>query len=303
MQTHSKHNVFAAGPEIISVATWKWLPPQRIDRGLLLFIHGFTANGEYFREFAEYFSEMGYCCAIYNYDSYVGIDTAGRSLCQLLDPYEDQVGRYGLALICHSMGGLVARCMLRQLPPKLKQGVCGLVTLGTPHRGTLYDRRIVSFALDSSEVLAGSIHPFLRLPLCTSALQMTRSDSAELLSHLAGAEGIPVLSISGGLAFLEIGEPGVFSRVRNRVLQRLIGEKVNDGLVGESSANYIRAVSGEVRGVTHLNDYEAWPQTNHTNLIHRQDLANRIQQWLKSNSFLDSASGPRRRDISPNMLS
>jgi len=260
---------------------------------LLLFIHGFTANGDYFLEFAEYFAAMGYCCAIYNYDSYVGIDAAGRSLGQLLEPYEDEVGRYGFAFICHSMGGLVARYTLRLLSPKLKQSVEGLVTLGTPHRGALYNRRLVSFVLDSSEAVAGSIHPFLRLPLCKSAAQLTRSDDAELLSHLATAEGIPVLSISGGLAFLELGEPGVFSRVRNRVLQRLIDEKVNDGLVGESSSDYTRAVSGEVQGVTHLKDYEGWPQTNHTNLIHRQDLANKIQRWLRSNERQKDRAQPK----------
>jgi hypothetical protein len=134
-------------------------------------------------------------------------------------------------------------------------------------------------------VMTGFIHPFFRLPLCKSARQLTQSDDENLLPGLANEEMVhelvPVLSISGGFAFLDIGGAGVFSRVKNRILQKLINEDVNDGLVGESSSDYSRAVGGGPL-VTHVNNYEDWAETNHTYLIHRHELANAIGRWLGS---------------------
>ena len=288
-----EHNVFAAGPEIVSVTTGKWLPEHQIDRQLLVFIHGFTAHGRYFKEFAQYFQDMDcYCCAIYNYDSYKGIDVAAQSLIDLLKPYEEKICKFGFAMICHSMGGLVARFAINHLPDGLKQGLCGLVTLGTPHRGAFYSKRLLSFVFDAGENLTGFIHPFQRLPISRSAAQVTGSDGGSFFSNLASFkpahQEIPVLSISGGFRFLEIGEPGVFSRVKSRVLQRLIDDGENDGLIEESSSDYTRAVGGEPPAAIHDNSYRSWPETNHTHVIHRQEVANNIKAWLDRNSLTRS---------------
>ena len=94
---------------------------------------------------------------------------------------------------------------------------------------------------------------------------------------VAGESTIALLSVSGGLSYLEFGgSDGFANRVRNRVLQAAIGEKPNDGLVGESSANVSRVISS----ATHENRYADYRTTNHTHLVRNQGVADRIVRWL-----------------------
>ncbi len=109
--------------------------PAIHGRGLpVLFIHGYGCNSGYWRPLARALEAAGI--------SYHGVDLE-PVLCDI-DGYLPQVGRAvdllcraagatQVVIVAHSMGGLVARAWLREHG---WQQVAGLITLGTPHRGT-----------------------------------------------------------------------------------------------------------------------------------------------------------------------
>jgi hypothetical protein len=91
------------------------------------------------------------------------------------------------------------------------------------------------------------------------------------------------MSISGGLPYLEFGgtgDGGFSGALRNMVLQRLIGERPNDGLVAESSSD-ITDVLGAAPGQNHSREYPAYDQINHTYLSRNQQIANILVRWLR----------------------
>jgi hypothetical protein len=98
---------------------------------------------------------------------------------------------------------------------------------------------------------------------------------------------VPVLSFSGGLKNLRFGDGRVAGYPRNLTLQRLIAETSNDGLVGESSADPRRAFQGFE--ASHQNNYTDFIETNHSDLIASQQIANIMMTWLKS-TFVGDAS-------------
>jgi triacylglycerol lipase len=67
----------------------------------------------------------------YDYQSSLGIEHAARGLREYLRRHV-RGGR--VELVCHSLGGLVARVYLEQLGGARRVDRC--ITLGTPHRGT-----------------------------------------------------------------------------------------------------------------------------------------------------------------------
>ncbi len=123
-------------------------------------------------------------------------------------------------MVAHSLGGLVVRHFMREhvLDP-LIEGLKFVCTLGTPHRGTLNDITSLSYLVDWSEWFT-EFSPYLRLPTCRTALQLTRSGSKLIdllnkkelfLPHL-----VPILSVSGGKPYIEMGKGWVTDDLANR---------------------------------------------------------------------------------------
>lgn len=100
----------------------------------ILFIHGYFCNRAVWRPAARWFAERGYVTGSVNLEPVYGsiddypaiIDEAVRALCA-------QSGHQKVVLVCHSMGGLVARAYLRTYG---RNAIAHVFTLGTPHRGT-----------------------------------------------------------------------------------------------------------------------------------------------------------------------
>jgi hypothetical protein len=161
----------------------------------------------------------------------------------------------------------------------------GIVLLGVPNCGTLTNKKIVKYMVDWGEQLTGP-NPFHRSKFCRSSQQLTGNDSEHFLQSLASrATGlqIPLLSCSGGRSYLECGT-GLFDGVlRNRILQALIGERPNDGLVAESSADATRLFKSA--GAQHRNDYTDFEAINHTFLPRNQQILEIIASWLESAAF------------------
>jgi len=253
---------------------------------LVVLIHGFTANGDYLHDMATYCEGHGLISAIFQYDSYVGIDDAAEKLVQRLGAVAASVTKTGFSLVGHSMGGLVARTAAVELTPNLRTALKSVVTLGTPNQGTL-SHRLVGHMLDWAENVAGP-NPFARAVACRSSQQLTRTDSGRFIDELSrrerGRGEFPMLSVSGGLAYLECGKAGgVRSRLQNLLIQAALGED-NDGLVTERSAD-LRNAFPSSEAVEHLSDYSEHSKTNHTYLVRNQEVATRVIGWMRAHGL------------------
>jgi pimeloyl-ACP methyl ester carboxylesterase len=163
-----------------------WLVARDISEPLVVFVHGFTSHGRYLVRLADYVSAHGFVSALFNYDSYQGINHAAEELEHLLDAVADGLTERGFFLVGHSMGGLVARYFAAQCSAAWGTALRGVATLGTPHRGTL-SRKLVSRLLDWADFLTGP-NPFARSPACRSAQQLADASPAGLIASLNARE-------------------------------------------------------------------------------------------------------------------
>ena len=265
----------------------RWVTPGDVDRPVVVLIHGFTASGSYLVELASFLEEWGYRSLLFEFDSYLGIDTAAEDIEARLLPISDAISRHGMVLVAHSMGGLVARFFMRRCSKansSLGNSLRGLCTLGSPHAGTLNDQTLIRRLADWSDLLTG-INPFLRSPTCRAATQLTGTDDERLIETLNTADResplrIPPLTVSGGLGHLEVAPGLIKNQFANQYLQRVLSTP-NDGLVTESSAD-LRAVLGRYDlPMEHFNSYPEYARTNHSYLVRNQTIAQRIVEWCR----------------------
>jgi len=97
-----------------------------------VFIHGYLSNPASFFPLSAYLRSIEKTQVLsFRYDSRVGIEAAARSLREFL---RTRVRGGRVDLVCHSLGGVIARVYLQELGGSRKVDRC--ITLGTPHRGT-----------------------------------------------------------------------------------------------------------------------------------------------------------------------
>lgn len=108
------------------------------DRVPVLLVHGYFCNRQLWRPMARALAARGHAVAA------VDLEPVFASIDDYVGTLEREVARLArrtaapaVALVCHSMGGLAARAYLRARPDA---PVCRVVTLGTPHRGTVHAR-------------------------------------------------------------------------------------------------------------------------------------------------------------------
>ena len=102
----------------------------------IVLIHGVLVNDGVWLTFKRYFAshDIGPVYTV-NYGPPLGdIESFARQLAAKIDAVRAATGAGRVALIGHSMGGLVARAYLRQFG---SDRVARLVTIGTPHHGSM----------------------------------------------------------------------------------------------------------------------------------------------------------------------
>lgn len=102
----------------------------------IVLIHGVLVNDGVWLPFKRYFANHG-IGPVYtvNYGPPLGdVEGFARQLASKIDAVRAATGAGRVALIGHSMGGLVARAYLRQFG---SDRVARLVTIGTPHHGSM----------------------------------------------------------------------------------------------------------------------------------------------------------------------
>lgn len=240
---------------------------------VVLCIHGFTADYRAMSSLATQFRGAGFEALGFNYPCYDGIDVAAKTLMGVLDDLNQISGqalaRHRITLVCHSMGGLVARALI---------ALCGgdkfvrkVITLGTPHAGTLEEPSILEFMVSAGEFVSGLISRGYSLN-SRSALQLIGKDADHLLENLRQAEPpaslVRFYSISGGKAWIENGESDYVNTILNAPIQKAMQGRPNDGLVAEDSSDLSQEKFAQCcPGAVHCNDYADYPGVNHSNLV------------------------------------
>ncbi len=288
----SDHDVVRDGAELVLAKTGRWITPRDLDAGAVVLIHGFTSHGRYMEKLADTIAGYGFCSVLFNYDSYLGIDTAAQDLATRLENIRGSLEHRGFTLVAHSMGGLVARLLARQLDTSLREALRGVVLLGTPHQGALSGTSLVTFMLDWADWLTGP-NPYARHPLCRAAQQLALEDSEQLVTNLNRDDSrnplsVPYLSISGGRPYLELGKSNLpfTGGFRNRLIQKAIGETPNDGLVSERSADFSQIFAPGSSPALHFNSYPEHSRINHTALARSQAVAGIVVRWLTDTARL-----------------
>jgi triacylglycerol lipase len=106
--------------------------PRRAEQRTIVLIHGYLANRTTMLPVAAYLRLRGFSNILnFAYDTSRGIEHAGRALQRYLRTHV-RGGR--IDLVCHSLGGVVARCYLQELGGARRVDRC--ITLSSPHRGT-----------------------------------------------------------------------------------------------------------------------------------------------------------------------
>lgn len=101
---------------------------------IVLLAHGYACNGGVWAHYVRWFEASGYRVFTLSQEPIFGeLDQIARALQSRIEEIAAAFPDVPINLVCHSMGGLVARAYVRR---------CGrarlgrIVTLGTPHRGT-----------------------------------------------------------------------------------------------------------------------------------------------------------------------
>ena len=102
----------------------------------VLLIHGYFCNRQVWRPFAEWLAQRGHAVEAVDLDpAFTSIEDYVPQVSEAVRRLRERTGAHRVALVCHSMGGLVARAWIRATGGDLAAHV---VTLGTPHRGTFH---------------------------------------------------------------------------------------------------------------------------------------------------------------------
>jgi triacylglycerol esterase/lipase EstA (alpha/beta hydrolase family) len=100
----------------------------------VVFVHGYSQNRSNFVWLARYLERRGGGPFFgFNYFSLGSIEASARSLAAYVEGVVRKTGAEQVDLVCHSLGGLVARTYVDLLDGHAR--VRRVVTLGTPHRG------------------------------------------------------------------------------------------------------------------------------------------------------------------------
>lgn len=97
-----------------------------------VFIHGYLGNPASFFPLSAYLKSIDDTAVLsFRYSSRIGVEQAARQLKEFL---KKRVRGGRIDLVCHSLGGVIARMYLQELGGARKVDRC--ITLGTPHQGT-----------------------------------------------------------------------------------------------------------------------------------------------------------------------
>jgi hypothetical protein len=237
---------------------------------IALLVHGLCMNDlQWGRTHADALAGLGYTPVFVRYNSGLHIWDNGRELSQQLVPLlaDWPVPVAELAIVAHSMGGLVARSACDQARrdgaqwlPQLKH----LVFLGTPHQGAPLER-----AGNWVDVLLGAT------PYSAPFAKLTRLRSAGITDLRNGRveEGGGALALPEGVACHTVA--ATLAGSRSLLADRLVG----DGLVPLRSALGRHDDPARSLAFAKSSEWIAW-RTGHLELLGSEAVARQLVHWL-----------------------
>lgn len=107
----------------------------------VILVHGYQSTGEIFKNMSDYFNSVGLESVSLNYDSSKGVISAANELKDFLAEQKSlylskgiQVGKFDV--VCHSMGGIVARYYTCSKDYIIYNNVRKLIFISVPHKGS-----------------------------------------------------------------------------------------------------------------------------------------------------------------------
>jgi pimeloyl-ACP methyl ester carboxylesterase len=160
--------------------------PRRREQRTVVLVHGYLANRSTLYPLAAYLRLHGVKPLLtFNYASTAGVERSARAL---RDYLRERVRGGRIDLVCHSLGGLVARVYIQELGGHRRVDRC--ITLGTPHQGTYNSywlwSRVGSELRPDSPLLAR---------LCAS---QDRAAGVRFVSLVAGSDSLVVPRVFAG---------------------------------------------------------------------------------------------------------
>jgi triacylglycerol esterase/lipase EstA (alpha/beta hydrolase family) len=104
----------------------------------VLLIHGYGCNRAMWLKFSKNLASHGHICEAINLEPVLGsIDDYPALIEQGVQALLKKTGASKIAIVAHSMGGLASRAYLKNHSPAENERIKRVVTLGTPHQGTV----------------------------------------------------------------------------------------------------------------------------------------------------------------------
>jgi pimeloyl-ACP methyl ester carboxylesterase len=266
-------------------------------RPWVILVHGFTADLNSMSTIAERLTLANYLCLGYQYPSYRNIALNGSRLRALLLQqkwlFAKQLATPPFVIVAHSMGGLVSRAMLLNANAidvaHVKGLVRGIVSLGTPHDGTLTSAEDTQRLMKAIRRYTESV---LKMPTLhrgsnfSAALEIAKEDKEKVIDKLNAAPSLPIASISGGWEYRYVA--GGFLTVIGQAFQNLWIrsriERPHDGLVPERSSDITGVLRGRAEALKHWgkSGYATWEEINHSDLVINQVVFGALQEAITS---------------------
>ncbi len=170
--------------------------PSAGARPLVLLVHGYVCNGGVWARYVRWFDAAGCDVHTISLEPLFGdLATISRSLEARIDALARQYPGRQIQLVCHSMGGLVARAYVRR---------CGgarlgkVITLGTPHQGTAL--AVLGLGQNARQMHSDSAwmaDPANRPPLDEATAVFTYDDNLVSPRENATLDGMTRIALSG----------------------------------------------------------------------------------------------------------
>jgi len=198
---------------LVATLPWLYLFGRRLGTGRgtvpVVFVHGYPQNRANFLRMARL---VGRGAAVpmygFNYNWLTTIEPCARSLDRFVDRVLAETGAPKVDLVCHSMGGLVARAMLaRGGAAKVRR----VATIGTPHFGVTWRLPMPGFCVRQMRRGSAFLQELAKpLPVPCLSLYSTHDNivhppQASSLEPLGGADHV-VEAGHGHLALLFVPE-------------------------------------------------------------------------------------------------
>jgi triacylglycerol esterase/lipase EstA (alpha/beta hydrolase family) len=207
------------------------LPQVANDEVPVLLVHGYLCNRGVWWWLKPRLERAGHVVATVTLEPVLGeIDDLVRPLRERIEAICSETGARRVALVCHSMGGLTARAYIRACG---SERVARLVTIATPHQGTIVARlgvgrnaRQMRVGSDWIDALAQS-----RVPANVSAISIySLHDNLVVPQDNAMLPGTQLMPLTG------LGHN-----------ETLVSRRVHDLLLGALDAAPVRTAQHVVR--------------------------------------------------------